>query len=78
MKTVKIPVGLTDSQTRIYVQNQLRSQRMKAGREPEKPLQIPDDSNAIEIPGDDWTTRRKGMSGRTLKKVIRMKAELRK
>ncbi len=79
MKPIQIPTGMNDPiQIADYVKRKLTPQ-MHIIEKMEQATEIPQEPiwrQRIEIPGDDWTTATKGMSGhKTLLKTIKNKKQ---
>ncbi len=73
MTPIQIPTGMPDEQINSYVQRKLKTPCQANIVQKNTPKEIPPEPtfrNTIEIQGDDWTTNSKGMSGKSLKRLI--------
>ena len=70
MTTIKIPLGMADEDIAAYVKRQINQPTRIAVEEKKQLPAIPKQS--IEIPGDDWTTNSKGMSGKASRRIAKM------
>jgi hypothetical protein len=75
MNVIKIPVGMDDSQIPAYVKMQIRNSEIPRIPDQDPPIPKPANGKIRVIPGDDWVTNSKGMTGAQLKKVIGMTKE---
>jgi len=73
MTKITIPTNMPPEQIPAYVKNQIRGMEMRRmAKNSDAPIPEPKSKKIKVIPGDDWTTNTKGMSGKQLKRVIQM------
>jgi len=73
MTAIQIPVGMSDEQIATYMKRVLKKTSQANIIRKDASDYIPPEPefrNTVEIQGDDWTTDTKGMSGKSLKKII--------
>ena len=73
MTPIQIPTGMPYEQINSYVQGKLKMTSQANIVQKDAPKEIPPEPTfrkTIEIQGDDWTTNSKGMSGKSLKRLI--------
>ena len=73
MTPIQIPTDMPYEQINSYVQGKLKMTSQANIVQKDAPKEIPPEPtfrNTIEIQGDDWTTDSKGMSGKSLKRLI--------